>query len=115
MHTCLFDANRRGKKDLKSSRDKNPGREPYVVGRGKEPAICDPGSELRLGGREKRRGEIINVLEKRKRKKNIAVLTHFRFSICDRKTSRSQHQDPRSQRSYEIHTAENSRTVVLRT
>ena len=37
---------------------------------GEEPAtVCDPGSELRLGGREKRRAKIINGMEKKKGEK----------------------------------------------
>ena len=57
-----FDASRGGKKELKSSRDKNARHEPYWGGgRGEKRLLCDPaGSELRLDGREKRRAKIIN-------------------------------------------------------
>ena len=51
--TGQFDASRRRKKELKSSRDKNARHEPQWVG-GEKSLLCDPGSELRLGGREQR-------------------------------------------------------------
>ena len=38
------------------------------VKRGEKGLLCDPGSELRLGGREKRRAKIINGMEKKKKK-----------------------------------------------
>ena len=44
-----FDANQRGKKMLSSSRDKNKGAYRSGVWGEKGP-LCDPGSELRLGG-----------------------------------------------------------------
>ena len=34
------------------------------MGRGGEEPVCDPGSELRLGGRENRKAKIINGVEK---------------------------------------------------
>ena len=37
-----------------------------VVGRGEKSLLCDPGSELRLGGGEKRRAKTINGMEKKK-------------------------------------------------
>ena len=43
------------REELKSSRDKNARHEP-LVGRGEKSLLCDPGSKLRLGGRE-REGE----------------------------------------------------------
>ena len=36
---------------------------------GEEPVICDPGSELRLGGRGKRRAKIINGTGGKRKKK----------------------------------------------
>ena len=54
-----FDASRRGKKELKASRDKNASYEPQWVG-AKKRLLCDPGPELRLGGRDNRRAKIIN-------------------------------------------------------
>ena len=53
---ALFEASRRGKKELKSSRDKNARHEPLWVG-GEKSLLCDPGSELRQGGREKKTGK----------------------------------------------------------
>ena len=53
----LLDASRRGKKMLTSSRDKNEGTYDTVrgVGRGEEaPPLCDPRSELLLGGSARR-------------------------------------------------------------
>ena len=44
------------REELKSSRDKNARHEPYRVG-GKKSLLCDPGSELRIGGREEKKGE----------------------------------------------------------
>ena len=38
-----------------------------VVGRGEKSLLCDPGSELRLGGRENRRAKIINGMEQKKK------------------------------------------------
>ena len=35
------------------------------MGRGKKSLLCDPGSELRLGGRENRRAKIINGMKKK--------------------------------------------------
>ena len=54
-----------GKKELKSSRDRNARHEPYWVG-GEKSLLCDPGSELRLGGREQK-GED-NKWDEKKRK-----------------------------------------------
>ena len=39
------------------------------MGRGGKSLLCDPGSELRLGGRENRRAKIINGMEKKRKKK----------------------------------------------
>ena len=36
---------------------------------GEKSLLCDPGSELRLGGRENRRAKTINGMEKKKKKK----------------------------------------------
>ena len=47
---------RPGKKELKSSRDIKASYEP-LCGVGEKSLLCDPGSELRLGGREKKEGE----------------------------------------------------------
>ena len=33
--------------------------------------LCDPGSELRLGGREHRRAKTVNGMEKKKKKKSL--------------------------------------------
>ena len=44
-----------------------------MVGREEKSLLCDPGSELRLGGREKKKGEDINVTRKRKKKKRSSV------------------------------------------
>ena len=63
-----FDASRRVKKELKSSRYKNARHEPYWVG-GEKSLLCDPGSELRLGGKENSRAKIINGCGKIKKKK----------------------------------------------
>ena len=59
---ALFEASRRGKKELKSSRDKNARHEPLWVG-GEKSLLCDPGSELRQGGRENRRAKVKNGME----------------------------------------------------
>ena len=49
-----------------SSREKNARHEPHLVGRGGKSLLCDPGSELRLGGRQNRRAKIVNGMEKKK-------------------------------------------------
>ena len=38
-----------------------------VVGRGGKRLLCDPGSELRLGGRDNRRAKIINGMRKKEK------------------------------------------------
>ena len=43
--------------------------EPWWAG-GEKSLVCDPGSELRLGGRENRRAKIINGMEKKINEKN---------------------------------------------
>ena len=48
-----FDASRRGKKGLKSSRDKKK-KTRTVAGRGEKSLLYDLGPELRLGGRKKK-------------------------------------------------------------
>ena len=51
------------REELKSPRDKKC-KARTVEGRGEEePVVCDPGSELRLGGRENRRNIIINGMD----------------------------------------------------
>ena len=50
-----------------SSRDKNARHEPLGVG-GEKSLLCNPGSELRLGGRENRRAKIVNGIKKTKTK-----------------------------------------------
>ena len=52
-----FNASLRGKKGLKSSRDENARHEPQWGGGEERSLLCDPGSELRIGGREKKKGE----------------------------------------------------------
>ena len=64
-----FDASRRGKKELKSFRDKKC-KARTVVGR--KSLLCDPGSELRLGGRENRKGED-NTWDGKKKKKKAVI------------------------------------------
>ena len=55
-------------------RDKNEGTHHSVVGRRQEGPLCDPGSELLLGGRE---GEscarIINGMKKKKKKSTLTI------------------------------------------
>ena len=58
---------RQGKKELKFSRDTNARHEPSCGG-GEKSLLCDPGSELRLGGRGKRRAKIIDGMEIKKKK-----------------------------------------------
>ena len=75
----FFFASRRGKKGFESSRDKNEIAR-AVVGRGGEKSLlCDPGSELRLGGREKKKGEDNNGMKKKTKKKNVIM----QCTICD--------------------------------
>ena len=63
---------------LKFSRDKNEGT--YRSGKGgEEPAICDPGSELRVGRRE-RCAKIMNGMRKIKNKK-IKTIVHTKKCI----------------------------------
>ena len=40
-----------------------------VAGRVEKSLLCDPGSELRLGGRDNRRAKIINGMEEKQKKK----------------------------------------------
>ena len=68
-----------GKKELKSSRDKNARHEPLWDG-GEKSLLCDPGSELRLGGRENRRANIINGMKKKKEKKKGTYTLSVFFS-----------------------------------
>ena len=57
------------------------------MGRGGNSLLCDPGSELRLGGRENRRAKIINGMEKKqKEKKRGNVYTMFNRTISQRQT-----------------------------
>ena len=42
------------------------------MGRGEKSLLCGPGSELRLGGREKRRARIINGMKKEEKKKCVS-------------------------------------------
>ena len=42
-----------------------------MVGRGEKGLLCDPGSVLRLGGREKRRAKIVNGMKKRRKKNGM--------------------------------------------
>ena len=70
------DASRRGKKELESSREKKS-KARTVVGRGGKSLLCDPASELRLGGGENRRAKIIlrskwDGREKKKKKQKRA-------------------------------------------
>ena len=70
-----------GRKSSNLFAKKNARHEPWWAG-GKKNLLCDPGSELRLGGREKRRAKIINGKRKKKKKKerqqqrNGAALLH---------------------------------------
>ena len=65
-----FDASRRGKKVLNPSRDKNARHVCTVAGREKKSLLCDPGSELRLGGSWTRMAKIRNgTSNKKKRRK----------------------------------------------
>ena len=50
---------------MKSSRDKNARHEPKWVG-GEKSLLCDPGSELRLGGRENRRARTVSGMGEKK-------------------------------------------------
>ena len=43
------------------------------MGKGEESLLCDPGYELRLGGREKKKGEDNKWDEKTKNKKTAAA------------------------------------------
>ena len=51
-----FDASHRGSKCAEVFTRQNAR---HVLGRVEESLVCDPGSELQLGGREKRRAKII--------------------------------------------------------
>ena len=64
---CGCRASRRGKKGLNFYRDKNKAR--TVVGRGEERLLCDPGSELLLGRRDKRRAKIVNGKSKKQKQR----------------------------------------------
>ena len=46
--------------------------------RGQKSLVCDPGSELRLGGREKRRAKILNGINQKTKQKTIDCT-----SFCD--------------------------------
>ena len=63
---AAFDASQRGKKGLKSSRDKNARNE--ASWGGGRACFVTP-DQLRLGGGEKRRAKIINEKEKEKEQK----------------------------------------------
>ena len=51
---------------LKSSRDKSARCERTVAVKGEKSLLCDPVSELRLGGRQKRRAKTTNGMEKKR-------------------------------------------------
>ena len=42
------------------------------MGRGEKSLLCDPGSELQLGGREKKKGE--DKMELKKKKKLLIII-----------------------------------------
>ena len=85
-----FDASRRGKKELKCSRDKNARHEP-AVGRGERSLLCDPGSELLLGGRRNKKGENSKWDGKVKITKNTRGTKYLPYdyhsSVCTRPPS----------------------------
>ena len=66
-----FDASRRGNKMmLNYCRDEKRKRITVAVGRGEEGPLCDPGSELLLGGRERESSAKILKGMKRAKKRN---------------------------------------------
>ena len=54
---------------MKSSRDKKKTRHEPEGGGGEKSLLRDPGSELRLGGRENRRAKVTNGMGEKERKK----------------------------------------------
>ena len=73
-NSTQVDEGRRGKKELKSSRDKKC-KARTIVGRREKSLLCDPGSELRLGGRENRRAKITNEMENKNKNKKVLFTT----------------------------------------
>ena len=57
------------------------------MGRGEKSLLCDPGSELRLGGRDNRRAKIINGMKKKKEKNMCADRYELRLTIGGRNTN----------------------------
>lgn len=70
-----FDATRRGKKGLLSSRDKKKCKARTLVGRGDKSLLCDPGSYYCRMEREKK-AKIVHGVEKKKWKKNVRTQQH---------------------------------------
>ena len=80
-----------GRKRLKYSRDKNEGT--YRCGKGVEEPAMLPGSELRVGRRERKRcAKIINGMSKKNKMKNHimpGILCFIYTALCGRRMKKS--------------------------
>ena len=63
------------------------------MGRGEKSLLCDPGSELRLGGRENRRAKITNGMDKRKNKTKNYTINNVYLQNHHQCWSSSSHED----------------------